>query len=423
MSKVRVIDLWTERVIRQILSYLRSPLQIGNVDTGNYTEFGTDGRQSFHGTADLQFNIAQVEPAWSEGLTFYDPQEKTLATFCAVSGVKLNHGQELQLRAVNKTGAPILNGTPVFVDTAQGNRPTIGLARSDTYTKAVKTIGLVTQDSIANNAIGYVTTFGIVHDVPTNMFAVGDEVWLAPTGGLQNTLPITGQCRIRVGYVLVSHAVQGEIFVAPLLLPMNFGDVVGGNYTEFEADGTMRANGGAKVWNDLIINPAATNGGAASPSSRAYNGSTNIITPDCFSGQLNNDIVGTAEMQHDYAEGTDWDFHVHFANEIAMTAGQTIIWQLDYDIVGMNSGTHTTGTRTGTYTSPVGGTPAWTHHYLDVGAVISGAGRKIGDIISFCLTRQANNDSFSGATAFAHLLSIGIHYECDTLGSREETSK
>jgi hypothetical protein len=50
---------------------------------------------------------------------------------------------------------------------------------------------------------------------------------------------------------------------------------------------------------------------------------------------------------------------------------------------------------------------------------IAGTGRKIGDIIAFELSRPST-DSFTG-DAFLH--SIGIHYQSDTIGSRQMSVK
>lgn len=60
------------------------------------------------------------------------------------------------------------------------------------------------------------------------------------------------------------------------------------------------------------------------------------------------------------------------------------------------------------------------HHLTNIG-IISGATIKIGDIIAFRFYRQnGGTDTFTG-NVFVH--SVGIHYECDTIGSRNTTTK
>ena len=59
------------------------------------------------------------------------------------------------------------------------------------------------------------------------------------------------------------------------------------------------------------------------------------------------------------------------------------------------------------------------HQYSTGNTAIDGDDIKIGDVIVFALSRPAG-DAFTG-DAFLH--SIGLHYECDTLGSRARSQK
>ena len=386
-------------------------------DTGTVTSYGsTNGPYE---KLDLVTGLAH--PTYNKGTIFWDETEDCPAFYPTSSNVTINIGQEIVVRCVNKTASPITNGTPIYISGAQGNRPKMDLARADNYTKAVKCIGLVTETSVAPNAYGYVTIFGLVHDLDTSAFLEGDEIWLNSTGGLTKTKPSvdTGNCIIKIGDCVVSDNADGVIFVHPIIYFTKFGNVGGGNYSVFEDDGTLRFVGNATVYKDLIIPSSSVAGGAAAPSSRLYNGSSTIYSPNCFAGSVNNDVVGENEMQHDYKEGTDIETHIHIVNESALLAGQTIQFVLDIDMVGMNSSSHYIAQFIGTYTSPVGGTPAWTHIYLTLG-IIAGANRKIGDAIAFCLTRNASTDT---STSIVHLKSIGFHYECDTVGSRFQQSK
>jgi len=88
-------------------------------------------------------------------------------------GVTLQIGQEFFIRVVNKTGVLIPNGSVVFINGAQGNRPTIALASSTSLSAASQTIGVVTHD-ISDNNNGYVTTNGLVRGLNTNSYVEGD---------------------------------------------------------------------------------------------------------------------------------------------------------------------------------------------------------------------------------------------------------
>lgn len=128
--------------------------------------------------------------------------------------VTLQVGQELVLRVVNKTGSDITNGQVVRVVAVTGGVTGIALAQADSDANSVTTIGIATED-IANNAQGFVTTQGLVHDVNTNAFNEGDVLYLSPTiaGGLTNVKPIAPQHLVTIGYVAKKGVSDGHILL------------------------------------------------------------------------------------------------------------------------------------------------------------------------------------------------------------------
>ena len=163
----------------------------------------------------LLFDTTAVSPSHAEGTIYWDASDHTLAVMTDVSGTVLQAGQELLLRVVNATGATLNNGQVVYVDGAQGNRPTVDLAdASSTASSADCTIGVVTSSSgIANMAAGYVAKTGIVRDVNTSAWSAGDKLWLSTTAGaLTNVQPTSPDKGVRVGYALNS-TVNGSILV------------------------------------------------------------------------------------------------------------------------------------------------------------------------------------------------------------------
>jgi hypothetical protein len=154
-----------------------------------------------------------VVPAHLEGRMYWDSVDHTLSLQSEISGATLQVGQENWVRCVNKTGGTITNGQVVYVDGAQGNRPSMALAIGDTGDSPHHTIGVVTADT-ANNAEGYVTVLGLVRGINTMGFADGDVLYLSPTvaGGLTNVEPAFPNHRVIVGYALNS-TVDGTIFV------------------------------------------------------------------------------------------------------------------------------------------------------------------------------------------------------------------
>ena len=148
-----------------------------------------------------------------EGRIFYDSQDHTLAVKTDIIGTTLQVGQEMFVRVQNKTSSSILNGSAVYINGAQGNRPTIALSIA-TDSSSINVIGLATDD-IAVDAYGYITTKGIVRDLDTHSYTVGDRLYLstAVSGGLQNTKPTGMAAVVEIATVLRAHPTLGMVLV------------------------------------------------------------------------------------------------------------------------------------------------------------------------------------------------------------------
>ena len=113
----------------------------------------------------------------------------------------------------NATGAPLTEGQIVYVSGAQGNRPSVLLASSNSEVGSSVTLGMVTEP-IATGAEGFVTTAGMVNGLNTSALVEGSAVWLGSTPGTYTTTkPSFPQHRVLVGYVVRSHTAAGSIFV------------------------------------------------------------------------------------------------------------------------------------------------------------------------------------------------------------------
>ena len=166
---------------------------------------------------DLRYIDWDLENGWTmqEGRTVWNEDDKTLETGLD-GGSALQHGQEIHVRATNKTGENILDGAVVYLDSAQGNRPTISLV-SDTSLTAIKTIGVATQD-IDNNQTGYVTIIGITRGYDTRPFDPGALLWAGTEeGSLTSTRPPAGNTAVFVAAALNSTE-DGMILVRPVVI-------------------------------------------------------------------------------------------------------------------------------------------------------------------------------------------------------------
>jgi hypothetical protein len=183
--------------------------------------------------------------------------------------------------------------------------------------------------------------------------------------------------------------------------------------TYYEDDGTMVMNGSATVWNDLIFSGANLRPGATPPDFEAFD--TNIYQP-AFDDGSSEILYGSFELQHDYKEGTDLVFHMHWSQRV--TGAGSIRFSVYHSVQNVN-GVFPPQTSVGN-TIVASGT-AKTHQITDI-ATISGAGLKIGAHVLFSVQREGGNAADT-LTGDIWLHSVGVHYQADTLGSRLITTK
>lgn len=205
-----------------------------------------------------------------------------------------------------------------------------------------------------------------------------------------------------------SHPTKGEVYL-------------GGNgitdRTVIEADGTIRLDGAATTWNDINISliPPAT--GPAEPAIIAVNGDASL---KCYAFSGTNptpdELSSSMEIIHDYKEGTDIIPHIHWAPTTTDIAD--VKWQLRY--MWVNKDGTFSGATTIFATVTTSGT-AWREQRTSFPS-ISGSGKQIGSRFLYRLFRDATD--VADTYAFdAAVFDFGIHYECDTLGSRQTTTK
>jgi hypothetical protein len=124
------------------------------------------------GTDYIQFNTAATPITNAEGLLQWNSTDGTLDLGMSGGDVTQQIGQEMFIKVINKSGTSIVNGKPVYFNGRQGNRPKIYLAKADAHSTSC-VCGVTTQD-IADNAEGYITTFGYVRQIKTNYSGSGD---------------------------------------------------------------------------------------------------------------------------------------------------------------------------------------------------------------------------------------------------------
>jgi len=180
------------------------------------------------------------------GTTYWNSTDGTLDLI--QDGATQQIGQELFIKVINKSGALIENGSPVYFNGRQGNRPKIYLARSDVHSTSMVR-GLTTQD-IANNDEGFITTFGYIRQIKTNYsgtgnwgttWAEGDKLWTSKTiaGQLTNVQPAIPHHADVIGCVgVVGSAGVGSIQVN-IARHQTLEDLSDVNGTPLTTDGQM----------------------------------------------------------------------------------------------------------------------------------------------------------------------------------------
>ena len=191
------------------------------------------------------------------------------------------------------------------------------------------------------------------------------------------------------------------------------------NYTHFEANGFIEANGTAVAYKDinmagyLLTKPAASAPGV--DTFRSTGGTDTTIETYAFA--VDEKVHGGFELQHDYKEGTDLVFHVHWQGIAAPSGTDNVQWRINY-IVARDGVTLAAAT---VIDSPDTAINTQYRSYRTDFAAITGTDFKIEDQFMFTLTRvAATGDAYLGD---ALIETTGIHYKVNTIGSRAITTK
>lgn len=359
----------------------------------------------------------------------------------ATNNVTMAIGAEVYLRGVNKTGAQINDGQVVYVSGAQGNRPKIALAKADTVGTS-HVIGVATQN-IAINAEGFVTLIGEVNGYNTSGFTEGDTLYLSAStaGALTNSVPSTPNNVVVVATALnstsngkISVHVHGGLAADTALGSSNrisptqnavktyvdakFGTAP--NYTSFESDGTMVANGNATTFDDLSGSSLVLQQVGPGVSRNSSENTIEFVT----TSNLLDYVYDNYQLRHAWKSGTTIYPHIHW--EQAQNNIPNFLIRYRWQKNG--------GTKTTSWSDYKCNTTAFTYvsgtlNQICYGAGISApVGYGISDVIEMRIFRDNANGSgvFSGAdpyTTTVGITFIDIHIESDTLGSRTEYSK
>jgi hypothetical protein len=154
-----------------------------------------------------------ANPAHREGRLHWNADQKTLDIDTDENNFFIEVGHTNVVRVVNKTNTTLLKGELVWINGAQGQRPTVTRASYEGDATAAKTLGFVAQN-INNNNNGYVITYGMLRDVNTLAYSAGTQLYLYTGGTWTNVRPVAPNHEVRVGIVIDQNATTGIIFTS-----------------------------------------------------------------------------------------------------------------------------------------------------------------------------------------------------------------
>lgn len=192
------------------------------------------------------------------------------------------------------------------------------------------------------------------------------------------------------------------------------------NYTSFDSDGTMVANGNATTWDDLSGSALALQQTGPGVARNATENTVEFTT----TSNLADYVYDNYQLRHAWKSGSTINPHIHW--EQAQNNVPNFLIRYRWQI---NGGTKTTAWSDYKCNTPVFTYVSGTLNQICRGAGISApVGYGISDVIEMRIFRDNANTStvFAGAdpyTVTVGIVFIDIHLEHDTLGSRTEYSK
>jgi hypothetical protein len=311
----------------------------------------------------------------------------------------------------NSTGADMSNGDLVYISGGSGVNVNVTLAKGDASATAEPTIAMLTED-IPNNGQGWATAFGLVRGstaqpIDTSSYSVGDVLYLsaATAGAWTDTMPAHPNYSSRIGTVFRSHATEGVIFVN-IEEPICARKIAGGEDA---------------VWDDVQVGISNIRiPPSSAPTERLYAAGIGSGVTFPFLGFAVNDyLYFDIQTPHSMLISSVLDSHIHYTTPSDGT-GSRFRFQLDVIASPING---TWAVPTGSpFTSEkvMGADDSTSQQYFEI-AEIPAVNTTVSTLYKCKLTRIAATQDEYGAEVYVSFLDS--HYQKDSLGSRNETSK
>ena len=171
------------------------------------------------------------------------------------------------------------------------------------------------------------------------------------------------------------------------------------------------------VYDDLYIGFT----GAKQPSANIPTWSAFDTNLKAYQFALNDYLyINSSEMMHGYKEGTDVEIHIHWVSNGTDVDDRKVKWEVIYDWADMNEAFTGETISSAETTIPNATNVDKTHYYTSI-VTVSGAGFKIGAMGLARVRRIASTGTEPTGDPFG--LQVGLHYQIDTMGSRQQLIK
>ena len=174
----------------------------------NPTKVDLDGLNS--NLQKLHFNTAPTATLTNPGDIRYSSESNALELQTPYGYMTL--GRNTHSLAKNDTGTTLLKGEVVYIYGAVGANALARRATNADVAVAVKTFGLVLNNTLANNT-GGILTEGTMRNLNTLAWPEGSMLWLGVNGAITITEPTAPAGKVSLGMVLRSHANEGVVYV------------------------------------------------------------------------------------------------------------------------------------------------------------------------------------------------------------------
>lgn len=199
-----------------------------------------------------------------------------------------------------------------------------------------------------------------------------------------------------------------------------FGDITNGNYSEIETDGTYSAHGNALTWNDSMIPASTFRTGGTALAFAEFKGNIymhRLDIGDIFYVQI--------QLPHNMAVNTMISPHLHLAcNSAIETTNYNVEVTTEYSWANIGSAFPENVVVSSGQILSFQNSPQYTHKLLELADITPTTGQ--GGISSYVIFRveriEASTQPISPANS-VFILGMDIHYQIDTLGSRQEIVK